>query len=108
MGVVMRPQASPKPNMDVDTGYVATFAPFSTSISFWSGTLMISCLEESTGVIAKTGAIEMRLKITGTRRNMRKPFTREFRLCHAGIAAVARELSKFILDQRLETEERQT
>ena len=78
MGVVMRPHASPKPNAEVDTGYVATFAPFSTSTSFWSGTLMISCLEGSTGVVAKAGVIEMRLKQRATRRNMRKPFTREF------------------------------
>ena len=36
------------------------------------------------------------------------PFTRQSRFCHAGITAVARELSKLILDQRLPREEKQT
>src|SRR5437660_11541309 len=62
-GVVIRPQESPRPNMDVDTGYVATFPPFCTSISFWSRTLMISWLEVSSGMIAKAEAAEIRLKI---------------------------------------------
>jgi hypothetical protein len=55
----------------VDTGYVATFAPFCTSISFWSRTLMTSWLEVSSGVIAKAEPAEIRLKITATVRNMR-------------------------------------
>ena len=70
-GVVIRPQESPRPNMDVDTGYVATFPPFCTSISFWSRTLMISWLEVSSGMIAKAEAAEIRLKISATGRNMR-------------------------------------
>ena len=33
-GVVMRPQLSPSPNLEVETGYVASFAPFPISMSF--------------------------------------------------------------------------
>src|SRR5437870_7800301 len=44
-GVARLPHASPKPYLEVETGYVATIAPFSISISFWSRTLMITRVE---------------------------------------------------------------
>ena len=42
IGVVIRPNPSPRPNFEVETGYVVTFAPFCKSISFCSLTLTMT------------------------------------------------------------------
>jgi len=64
--------------------------------------------EVSSGANAKALVTEVTLRMTERGRSMAKPFTRQFRLCHARIAARLRELPILNFDQRLTNEVRQT
>src|SRR6267378_477755 len=73
-GVARLPNASPKPYFDVETGYVATIVPFAISISFWSGTLMITRVERvGAGIVTpcRGQAHEIRATARAEERNIR-------------------------------------
>src|SRR6266704_3447813 len=73
-GVARLPHASPKPYLEVETGYVATIAPFSISISFWSRTLMITRVERVGAGIVSAGrgkAHKIRATTRAEERNIR-------------------------------------
>src|SRR5438874_2641097 len=57
----MRPQLSPRPNLDVETGYVASRAPFPISMSFWSRTLIMTRLGPSARIAGNSDVNAMRI-----------------------------------------------
>src|SRR5438067_2515510 len=91
-GVVIRPQSSPSPNLEVEIGKIASRSPLPISISFWSLTLMMTRLGPSA---RRPGASASSAISTRDGRNM-SSFLLDFRLLSRGNCGRGRPLASEI------------